>query len=296
MRAVLVLLAAGICSSVTIEPSSRVILLRIPDEEAAGQRALLAWSSYAQAAGAGLPPVWVLCPTPAAEASVRESAPGLHPLAAPDSPSSSSWSHFLESFMVRQGATVLGLFGEGSYPPPGLPRSIQAMGPALDHPHTPVAVVPRSQRVLPGAEDGAGRRAGDARWLPDTFIAQAWITKATLSTGPAVTASVLDASILRALPLIVGHLPSKPSDVGGVGSAIGVLVDGTNVVASRFWGDEEVAAAALPVARDCSGDKLYIGALRLALVYPEEEGIGVGEQEEERAGAAELVRAPWPPR
>jgi len=276
------LLAAGICGSTSAadDRQTRAILLGVTNGNA-----LLAWSSYVDRVGAGLlPPVWVVCPTPVHEASVRDTAPRLHSLPLPDPSSWSSWPEFLENFMERQGATVLGLFGEGSLPPPGLAKSIQALGPALSHPHTPVAVIPRSQLQ----EEGGW--TPDSRWLPDTFIAQAWITKATLSSAPMAAAGggLGDLSLLRALPLIVGHLPSKPNADGGV------LVDGTNVVASSFSGGN----LPLPVARDSGGAKLYIGALYLALVYPDEEDDGEGgeEQEEEHRRAAALVRAPWPPR
>lgn len=282
---VLLLAAGTLCGASSAADQKRAILLGASDGEA-----LLAWSSFVDTVGAGLlPPIWVVCPTPAHAASVRDAAPRLRPLPLPGPSSWSSWAEFLENFMERQGATILGLFGEGSLPPPGLARSIQAMGPAMAHPHTPVAVIPRSQLQ----EEGGWTR--DSRWLPDTFIGQAWITKATLSSAPRPAAAgaggdVGDLSLLRALPGVVGHLPGKPDADGGV------LVDGTNVVASSFRGGG--GNLPLPVARDSRGAKLYIGALQLALVYPdeEEEGVGGEEQAEEHGRAAALVRSPWPPR
>ncbi len=286
---ILLLLAAGfVCGATSAADQTRVILLGASDGEA-----LLAWSSYVDTIGADLlPPIWVVCPTPAHEASVRDTAPRLRPLPLPDTSSWSSWPEFLENFMERQGATALGLFGEGSRPTPGLAKSIRAMRRTLAHPHTPVAVIPRSQLQ----EEGGW--TPDSRWLPDTFIAQAWITKAAVSSAPPPPATagaggdVGDLSLLRALPGIVGHLPGEPD------ADAGLLVDGTNVVASSFWGGG--GNQPLPVARDATGAKLYIGALQLALVYPdedeEEEGRGGKGQTEGHGRAAALVRAPWPPR
>lgn len=243
----------------------KAILLAV-ENGAPGEEALRAWSTYANELGSELPPVWVVCRTQAMEASVLLEPP-LKPLAVHEK---LSWANVLKIFSWDQSTSLLGLFGEGSLPHPDLSNSIKALGVPLSTVEVPAAVIPRSRAASSGG--------GGGEWLPDTFVSQVWVNRATLDPSRLVKTGldeslVQDFSLLDVLPLVV--LKRRGDGV--------VLVDGTAVLDSVFEVDGS-AVSSLPVARDARGGGVYIGALALAALHLK-GGKNVA-----------IARAPWPPR
>lgn len=245
----------------------KAILLAVEDG-APGEAALRAWSAYATEFSSELPPIWVLCRTPATEASVIQE-PSLRPLFVYETP---SWASILESFSTEHGGSIVGLFGEGSLPHPDLAHSIKALGLPLSEIQVPTAVIPRSR--------SSGGGGGGGEWLPDTFVSQLWVNRAALEPFRLMNIGldqklVQEISLLALMPEIVLKRP-------GDGLA---LIDGTDVLGSVFAvGEGAAAPSSVTVARDARGGSLYIGALGLAALHLK------GERH------VAIVRAPWPPR
>lgn len=208
---------------------STVLLVALQDGPAGGI-ALRHWSDYLGAFNAtqSRPSVWILCPTVAMEASVRE-MPHLRPLLVGDNPG--SWAELLTSFLLpRQGVrsiapSVVGLFGEGSLPNRDLDLAslIGSMQPALTASVPPTAIVARS-RSLP--EEGG---AGGGEWLSDKFVSQVWCNRAFLAnailTGVGIEQRVVqDLSLLEVLSQLLRGNSGSHNDA--------VLVDGTHVLRS----------------------------------------------------------------
>lgn len=256
---------------IAFEEPKVVLLVAVPQLAEVGLDAVRKWSTHAEILGDELPPVWVVCATPADAAALRNE--GIRALVPPLVLGESSWAEVLKTFMEEQGANVLGLFGEGSYPSHDMVGSVRDVGPALAQAETPTLVLTRS------------RSQGDSAWLPDTFVAQAWLNRGTLAATTR-TASPLTQQQAQNLPLLTAlQVLVRNTRMHGEG----ILVDGTNFVHSTVMvgpkGLDSADGEPLPVATDSRGEKVYIGTLPLALVNSEDKSQRVG-----------IARAPWPPR
>lgn len=293
--------------------SSTALLVTLRDNGPTQDAALEMWSRYAGELADVLPPVWILCtPNSTIEEAVRL-APNMLPFSVD---SRSSWAEALEQFLGKnEGASIVGLFGEGSLPHSGLSSSIRSVYEALEGSTAPTAVVARSRSsrtvdhrvVVEGGE-----------WLADTLVAQVWCNREMLAPSRLADLEVLPhrsvyrSTLLSVVPAILEDPSdrSDPSDAGGGGSVI--LVDGTPVLKSvvsvaglpkrgrdyspASSSQETRGDANAPSDAEARSSAFYIGTLENALVI--EEDTKIVERDDGRGGGrgtTVIAEAPWPP-
>lgn len=271
-------------------------------EGTAGEKSLLAWSSWAGgiASRHRTPPrMWVICTDTTHADSVLQK-PHLDPFFVSEE---SSWAAVLVTFLSKNPRiSGVGLLGEGAMPHPDLIDSMESMQPSLLEALPPTAILTRSRSKggdFPGEEE---------RWLPDNFVAQLWCNRAALDASMLKTAGLekptpLNTTLLQVLPRLIRDSIEKRLVLVDGTHIIGAIFDAPTTTASGSGGGAKYPSKLSQRLKDPQtvGADVYIGSLDFALVYDGGDDTGRSDLWEEDGSQAatvktsSIVKAPWPP-
>lgn len=262
--------------SFTRERPPPVAILVALEADPPGKAALSEWGEYVTSSGTENLEVFILCTDSVTEALV-EATPNVKPFLMTED---SRWETMLQEFsMSNSEANMFGLLGEGVLPRPDLAPGIASVDRALAGSETPTAILSRSR-----ARGCIDDRQED--WLPDTFIAQMWLSREILEAEARLDSDAdgSDLTLLEALPLYLRAWQENSNlDLQ--------LVDGTSVLLSilerRASSSKQQQLIFAGNTAAANGGRLYIGSLGLALVRSGDETTNDGR--------VDIMTAPWPP-